>query len=72
MSWGSHPPLLGLPSHPAGRAHPPISQMRRLKLREGWCHQPGSKIHLLGWQLPELVAAVPTKPLGCDALGACR
>lgn len=46
--------------------------MRRLTLREGRYHQPGSRIHLLGWQLPELVAAVPTEPLGSDALAACR
>lgn len=51
MSGVSRPLIWGLPAHPAGEAHPPISQIRRLKLREGWCHQLGN------WDSPPGLAA---------------
>ena len=51
MSGVSRPTIWGLPAHPAGGAHPPISQIRRLKLREGWRHQPGN------WDSPPGLAA---------------
>lgn len=68
MAQGSDPAILGLLSPLLGRAHLPISQVRRVKFRGV----------TPGWQHPGLGAGVPsrdqeaTKPLSSDTLEAYR